>query len=107
MAAADVVHFDDYRLDAPNAQLRRGQELVKLSPKALNVLDYLVNRPGQLVSKDELFTAMWPEVVVSEGTLAECIREVRKALGETARAALRGDGPSAWLPFHWAGERNT
>ncbi len=79
MSAADGVHFDDYRLDVPNAQLWRGEELVKLSPKALSVLDYLVARPGQLVSKDELFEAVWPEVVVSEGALAECIREVRRA----------------------------
>ena len=86
MPAADVVHFDDYRLDMPNAQLWRGQQLVKLAPKALSVLDYLVTRPGQLVTKDELFAAVWPEVVVSEGAMAECIREVRRALGETARA---------------------
>ena len=86
MAAADVVHFDDYRLDMSNAQLWRGQELVKLAPKALNVLDYLVNRPGQLVTKDELFAAVWPEVVVSEGAMAKCIHEVRRALGETAQA---------------------
>ena len=86
MSAADVVHFDDYRLDMPNAQLWRGQQQVKLAPKALSILDYLVARPGQLVTKDELFAAVWPEVVVSEGTLAECIREVRRALGETARA---------------------
>ena len=38
------------------------------------------------MTKDALFAAVWPEVVVSEGTLAESIREVRKALGETARA---------------------
>ena len=84
--AAGSVHFGDYRLDAPNAQLWRGQQQVKLSPKALSVLDYLASRPGQLVSKDELFSAVWPEVVVSEGTLTECVREVRRALGETARA---------------------
>ncbi len=71
VAVADVVHFGDYRLDMP---------------KALSVLDYLVTRPGQLVTKDELFVAVWPEAVVSEGTLAECIRGVRRALGETARA---------------------
>ncbi len=35
MPAAGLVHFDDYRLDTPNAQLWRGQQLVKLSPKAL------------------------------------------------------------------------
>ena len=85
MPAAGLVHFDDYRLDAANAQLSRGQQVVKLSPKALSVLHYLVNRPGQLVTKDELFAAVWPEVVVTEGTMAQCIREVRKALGEKAR----------------------
>ena len=44
MPAAGSVHFDYYRLDMRNAQLWRGQQLVKLSPKALSVLDCLVNR---------------------------------------------------------------
>ena len=86
--SADVVHFDDYRLDMPNAQLWRGEELVKLAPKALSLLDYLVTRPGQLVTKDELFEAVWPEVVVSEGAMAECIREVRRALVQLQGTSL-------------------
>ncbi len=85
MSGAEVVHFDNFRIDAANAQLWCGQEQVKLSHKSLSVLDYLVARPGQLVSKDELFRAVWSEVIVSEGTLTECIREVRRALGEDAR----------------------
>ena len=85
MSGAVAVRFDDFRVDAANAQLWRGQESVKLSHKALSVLEYLVTRPGQLVSKDELFDAVWPEATVSEGALTECIREVRQALGENAR----------------------
>lgn len=46
MPGAGLVHFDDYRLDAPNAQLWRGEQVLKLSHKALSVLDYLVNRPA-------------------------------------------------------------
>ena len=43
----------------------------------------LVQRPGQVVSKEELFTAVWPETVVSEGVLTSRIRELRQALGDT------------------------
>ena len=41
---------------------------------------------GQLVTKDALLTAMWPEIYVREGVLSECVREIRKALGDTPQA---------------------
>lgn len=85
MSGTEVVRFDDFRVDVANAQLWRGQESVKLSHKSLSVLNHLVTRPGQLVSKDELFRVVWPGAVVGEGSLTECIREVRRALGENAR----------------------
>src|SRR5262245_14669888 len=77
--------FEPFRLDVPNAQLWRGQELIRLTNKALAVLCYLVERSGQLVTKDELFTAAWPGVVVSDSALVACIGELRRALGDTRR----------------------
>ena len=82
---AEGVKFGEFSLDAPNGQLWRGNDEIRLSHKAIAVLDYLVQRPGQLVSRDELFAAVWPQVIVSDGTLGECIREVRKGLGDSAR----------------------
>src|SRR5262249_54097694 len=49
-------------------------------------LRYLVEHAGQLVTKDELFAAVWPEMMVGEGVLTNCVGELRKALGDTAQA---------------------
>src|SRR5215831_5540703 len=77
--------FDPFRLDPRNACLWRGPEIVPLPPTAFALLHYLVTHAGQLVTKDELFDAIWSETVVSEAVLKVRMGEVRKALGETAR----------------------
>ncbi len=54
-------------------------------PKALAVLCLLVTRPGQVVTKDEIFQTVWPDVVVGDDALTSCIQEVRHALRDDAR----------------------
>src|SRR5215471_6136290 len=78
--------FGPFRLDPHNACLWRGVELVPLPPTAFALLYYLVTHAGQLVTKDALLDAVWAETVVSEAALKVRMGEVRKALGETARA---------------------
>lgn len=80
-----VVSFGPYRFDPEKAQLWRGVQEVRLTGKAFGVLRYFVEHPGQLVSKDELFAAVWPQTVVTESTLASCIQELRQALRDDAR----------------------
>ncbi|MGE0827105.1 MAG: transcriptional regulator [Candidatus Binatia bacterium] len=83
--AAQVVSFGPYRLDLANGQLRRGVQEVRLTGKALAVLRYFVEQPGQLVSKDDLFQSVWPETVVTDSTLTSCIQELRQALRDNAK----------------------
>ena len=80
-----VFHFGPFRLDVRNAQLWRDQEVIRLTGKALAVLRYLAEHSGQLVTKDELFTEVWPGVVVSDSALVACIGELRRALGDARR----------------------
>ncbi len=80
-----VFRFGPFRLDVRNAQLWRGPEVIRLTNKALAVLRYLAEHGGQLVTKDELFTAVWPGVVVSDSALVACIGELRRALGDERR----------------------
>jgi len=77
--------FDRYRLDLPNEQLWQGNQVIPLPSKALAVLRYLVEHAGQVVTKAELFDALWPGTVVSDGALTFCIVEIRKALGDNAK----------------------
>jgi DNA-binding winged helix-turn-helix (wHTH) protein/predicted ATPase len=86
MQAGQILRFNPFRLDPVNVRLWRGKQVITLTPKAFAVLCYLVEHAGQLVTKDALLTAVWPEIYVSEGVLSECVREVRKALGDTPQA---------------------
>jgi hypothetical protein len=53
------------------------------------VLCYLVEHAGQLVSRDALMEAVWGHVVVTEGSLTQCLTDVRRALGDESQAVIR------------------
>jgi DNA-binding winged helix-turn-helix (wHTH) protein len=73
--------FGPFRLDLRDERLWRGVEVIHLNPKTLAVLRALMAQPGQLLTKDALFAAVWPETVVSEAVLTVAIRELRRAWG--------------------------
>jgi DNA-binding winged helix-turn-helix (wHTH) protein/predicted ATPase len=80
------ISFDRFRLDLPNECLWEGSQAIKLRPKAFAVLDYLLGRPGQLVTKDELLQAVWPGTFVGDGVLKVVIRQLRGILGDDPKA---------------------
>ena len=80
------VSFAQFRCDTANQCLWRGARMVPLTPKSYAVLRCLLERPGQLVSKDELLDAVWPDAVVSDASLKVCIGEIRRALGDRVAA---------------------
>ncbi|HEX6398748.1 MAG TPA: winged helix-turn-helix domain-containing protein, partial [Steroidobacteraceae bacterium] len=74
--------FDDYVLDlARGCLLREGRE-VTLRPKTFAVLRYLVEHMGELISKDTLLAAVWPNLIVTDDTLVQSIGELRRAFAE-------------------------
>src|SRR4029453_12321454 len=81
----EVLRFGPFRLDLATARVWRGSQALKLTAKALAVLRHLAAHPGQVVTKDELFAAVWPQTVVSDAALTVCIRELRQALGDNAQ----------------------
>jgi DNA-binding winged helix-turn-helix (wHTH) protein len=76
--------FGPYELEPQSAQLRRGKRFVPLTAKAFGLLQCLVERPGQLLTKEELLATVWPGVVVSDAALTARIHELRVALREDA-----------------------
>jgi DNA-binding winged helix-turn-helix (wHTH) protein/predicted ATPase len=80
------LHFEDYRLDLRNECAWRGTQAIHLTTKAFMVLRLLIEHAGQLVTKADLFAAVWPDTAVSDAALTTCIGEIRKALGDTAQA---------------------
>ena len=86
MPSPPMFTFGPFRLDGANETLWRGTERVVLKPKSLAVLRSLVERPHQLVTKDELLDAHWTDVAVGEAVLKTCIGEIRQALADDASA---------------------
>jgi pimeloyl-ACP methyl ester carboxylesterase len=77
-----ILSFGDFRLDPVSGHLFRRNERVALAPKAFALLQHLAGQPGRLVPKQELLTAIWPDVFVGDAVLKSTIRELRKALGD-------------------------
>jgi DNA-binding winged helix-turn-helix (wHTH) protein/tetratricopeptide (TPR) repeat protein len=77
-----VFEFGPYRLDTSKCVLWRDRELVKLSPKALDVLVVLVKAQGDVVRKEDLMAEVWPETFVEEANLSVNVSALRKALGD-------------------------
>ena len=83
----DIYLFDDFRLDRRGGGLFRCAEAgapvpVSIGSRALDVLSVLVERHGDLVSKDELMAAVWPNTVVEEANLTVQISALRRVLDE-------------------------
>jgi eukaryotic-like serine/threonine-protein kinase len=76
--------FGPYRFDGKLRSLFKDDELVVLTPKAADTLSALLERAGRVVERDELFRAVWGDVVVSDDTLAQNISTLRRALGDDA-----------------------
>jgi eukaryotic-like serine/threonine-protein kinase len=83
----DLFEFGPFRLDLRARLLTRAGEPLPLAPKSFDVLAYLVLHAGRAVSREELLAAVWPDVVVSDGSLTQAVFVVRRALGESE------DGP--------------
>ncbi len=77
--------FGPFKLDSATGQLRRGDSVVPLPPKAYTVLHHLVTHAGQLITKDDLLELAWADVHVGDGALKVCIREIRRALEDDSR----------------------
>jgi len=83
-----------YRFDRFRLELKRGVLLCEgderpLRPKSFALLSYLVAHPGRLLSRDELLEAVWPDRVVSEDSLTQCLVEIRRALDDDDKRILR------------------
>src|SRR5271170_8470561 len=86
----EMLRFGDVVLDVDRGLLRdsKGAE-VALRPKSLDLLLALARNPGRIMSRDELFDAVWPDVTVTEDSIAQCVREVRRAIGDSEGRLLR------------------
>src|SRR5580692_2630454 len=74
--------FQGFCLDTANQCLWRGPERVAIPPKPYDMLRYLVENPGRLVTHDELLEKLWPEIYVNPELIRKYILDIRKILGD-------------------------
>jgi TolB-like protein len=90
LAAADRLQIADMTLDLRQEELRDAAGArVDLRNRSFGVLRHLATNAGRIVSKDELLTANWPGVTVTEDSLTQCISEIRRLLGKGGRDLIR------------------
>src|SRR5215470_10912193 len=81
-SAEPCFSFGPFRFFPARQLLLEGETLVRLGSRALEILAALVERPGEMVSKDELTARVWPNTVVEESNLKVNVCALRRALGE-------------------------
>lgn len=77
--------FGDCVFDSGTREISRGADPADLSPKAFRLLEILIGRRPNAVSKDELHQLLWPNTFVADANLPNLVAEVRVALGDDAR----------------------
>ncbi|MEJ8816152.1 winged helix-turn-helix domain-containing protein [Variovorax ureilyticus] len=81
--------FDRFELDLDRGEFRSAGNTISLRPKTFALLRHLVAHPARLVSRDELLGAVWPDVVVTEDSVTQCVGDLRSAMGDRAQALLK------------------
>lgn len=79
-----IYSFDDVTIDCQNFEVRKDGLSVDLKPRTFDVLVYLTANPGRVVSKQEIFDAIWKDTFVEDNALAKIICEIRHALSDDA-----------------------
>jgi Tol biopolymer transport system component/DNA-binding winged helix-turn-helix (wHTH) protein len=77
--------FAGFTLDADRSCLTRDGQDIKLRPKSFDSLRYLIENRGRVVSKDELVHAVWPDSFVTDDSLVQCVRDIRRALEDNGQ----------------------
>src|ERR1700756_5719052 len=74
--------FGPFELSIGERLLRREGQVLPLGGRALDILIYLVERPGEVIAKQELIDHVWSDVTVEEGSVRVHVAAIRKALGD-------------------------
>ena len=82
-----ICQFADIRVDLQRMEITRNGTAVDVEPKAFDVLRHLLEHRDRLVTKDELLNTVWRDTFVTPNVLTRVVAQLRKALGDDARAS--------------------
>ena len=80
-----VITVGAWRAVRATGELTRGEATERLEPKVMDLLFLLAARPGIVLSKDDIMSALWPNVIVGDDTLARAVSRLRKALADDVK----------------------
>lgn len=83
------IRLGNHQIDLQRLCLQGPEGEIKLRRKSFDVLRCLAERSGEVVSKEDLMQTVWPEVVVGDDSLTQCVSEIRRALGEGGRNIVK------------------
>src|SRR5262245_12014798 len=83
------LRFESFTLDLERLCLHGPFGQADLRRKSFDVLRYLVENGGRVVTKDEVIRAVWPDVTVSDGSLTHCMSEIRRAIGDRDQQVIK------------------
>src|SRR5580704_19592334 len=84
MIRGRLYKFGVFTLNAGTMTLRKGEQVISLPPKVFDTLLALVERQGEVISKDQLMKTLWPDSFVEESNLAQNVFLLRKTLGRAS-----------------------
>lgn len=76
--------FDDVTVDGENFRVQKNGQCVTLTPRAFDVLIFLIENDGHVVEKQEIFDSVWKDTIVTDNALTKIIKEIRHALEDSA-----------------------
>ncbi len=82
-------HFGDVELDEAARELRRGGQVIEVEPKQIDLLMFLLRRPGEVVSREEIQAAVWPGRILGDGAVTNCVAKLREALNDRDQSMVR------------------
>jgi len=85
-----VYRFEGFYLDGTRGILRsRSDEEVRLRHKSFELLRLFVENAGHLLNRDSINQAIWSDVIVNDDSITQCVRDIRRALGDESQAILK------------------
>lgn len=89
--------FNDFELNPIRGTLTKNGEEIPLRRQCFDVLIHLIRHHGVLVTKQELMEAVWPDVIVTDSSVPQCICTIRRALGDDSKTLIRSMPRSGYL----------
>ena len=94
---AMIYQFEAFELDDERYELRNQGEVVAVEPLVFDLITHLVRHPGQVLTRDDMLQVVWRGRVVSDATIATCVKSARRALDDTGSSqrlikTVRGRG---------------